>query len=111
ADYWEESLKEVRIDDDVRDYLLALIRYENVPRWIGRLLAKRSEFLTTGFLPPLFREQLGLPWDEQREARFQRYLTRLARLLRVLPRPIRVFPFNWLLHDLRRRDRKGIPLV
>ena len=111
AEYWEQSLAEVHVDDAVRRYLLALIRYENAPRWVGRLLARRSEFLTTGFLPPLFREQLGLTWDADREARFQRYLRRLARIDRLLPRPLRLFPFNWLLHDMRRRHRKGIPLV
>jgi uncharacterized protein (DUF2236 family) len=111
AAYWEESLKQVHVDGAVRDYLLALIRYANAPRWVGRLFAKRNEFLTTGFLPPLFREQLGLTWDDEREARFQRYLRRLARIERLLPRPVRLFPFNWLLHDMRRRHRKGIPLV
>ena len=111
ADYWEESLKEVHVDDAVRNYLLSLIRYQNAPRWVARLLAKRNEFVTTGFLPPLFREQLGLTWDDGREARFERYLRRLATVDRALPRPVRLFPFNWLLHDMRRRHRKGIPLV
>jgi uncharacterized protein (DUF2236 family) len=111
AAYWEESLQQVHVDDAVREYLLALIRYENAPRWVGRLLAERNELLTAGFLPPVFREQLGLTWDDEQEQRFSRYLRRLAAVDRVLPRPLRLFPFNWLLHDMRRRHRKGIPLV
>jgi uncharacterized protein (DUF2236 family) len=111
AAYWEQSLQEVHVDEAVRDYLLALIRYENAPRWAARLFAQRNEFLTTGFLPPLFRERLGLSWADEQEARFQRSITRLARVERLLPRPLRLFPFNWLLHDMRRRHRKGIPLV
>ncbi len=111
ADYWEESLKEVHIDDAVRDYLLALIRYENAPKWVGRLLAEHNEFRTAGFLPPMFREQLGLEWDDAKQAKFEKHCRRLARIERSLPEPLRLFPFNWLLWDMRRRHRKGIPLV
>ncbi|MCU1599902.1 MAG: hypothetical protein JWO22_611 [Frankiales bacterium] len=110
-DYWEESLSRVHVDDSVREYLLSLIRYENAPPWVGRLLARKTELMTAGFLPPLFRDQLGLEWDDAREVEFGKRLARIGWLDRHLPEPLRLFPFNWLLWDMRRRHRKGIPLV
>ena len=108
--YWEESLAEVRIDPPVRDFLLRLTLLENLPRPL-RLLAPRSLFLTTGFLPPAFREAMELTWDETQQARFDRTMRRVGRIDRALPTSLRIFPFNALLADLRRRLRQGRPLV
>jgi uncharacterized protein (DUF2236 family) len=111
AAYWEQSLAEVSVDEPVRQFLLGLMRYENVPRPLQRALARRNEFLTTGFLPPEFRTALGLTWSAEQEAKFDRTVRRLGRIDRSLPDMVRLFPFNALLWDMRRRHRKGIPLV
>jgi uncharacterized protein (DUF2236 family) len=111
ARYWEEGLKEVKIDPPVRDFLLSLMRYEHAHPLVRRLSAERSAFWTTGFLPPMFREALGLEWDDARQREFDRRVRRIGAIDRRLPRPVRLFPFNALLWDMRRRHRKGIPLV
>jgi len=108
--YWKDGLSRVRIDPPVRDYLLRLTRGDNLP-WPLRRLGERNVFVTTGFLPPELREAMGLEWDEARQARFDRMLRRAGRLERALPTALRIVPFNVLLADLRRRIRRGLPLV
>ncbi len=110
ARYWEDSLAEVEIDPDVAEYLMQLTTLQNFPAPF-RLLAPFLVFVTTGFLPPLFREAMGLSWTRRQERRFDRMLRALGRLERVLPRALRVFPFNLWLADLRLRRRLGRPLV
>ena len=110
AEYWEEGLKEVHIDPDVRDFLLRLTTLQNFPRRMRRL-APFNVFVTTGFLPQEFRDQMGLPWNEEMQARFDRLMRRLGRIERALPTQARIFPFNVLLADRRRRLRTGKALV
>ena len=110
AEYWEEGLKEVHIDPDVRDFLLRLTTLQNFPRRMRRL-APFNVFVTTGFLPQEFREQMGLPWNDEMQARFDKLMRRLGRIERALPTQARIFPFNVLLMDMRRRLRTGKALV
>jgi uncharacterized protein (DUF2236 family) len=111
ARYWQESLAEVSIDDAVRDYLMGLVRFRNGAKWMERKLGDWHVFVTTGFLPPEFREAMHLDWDDARQERFDKMMRRLGRIDRRLPQPIRNMPFNVLLRDMRRRQRRGRPLV
>lgn len=111
ADYWRRGLAAARLDEPVRRYLLALVRLENLPAWLGRPLAGFSTFVTTGFLPPELRAALGLRWDPTRQRRLERLLQLLGRVDRRLPTALRILPFNVLLADMRRRRRRGRPLV
>lgn len=110
AAYWKEGLTRVRIDPPVRDYLLRLTRGDNLAGPLRRL-GERNVFITTGFLPPELRDAMGLAWDAEQQARFDRLLRRAGRIERALPTALRIFPFNVLLADLRRRIRRGRPLV
>ncbi|MCU4185375.1 oxygenase MpaB family protein [Acidiferrimicrobium sp. IK] len=109
--YWEKSLGEVRIDDTIRDYLLSLTRLENLPWVAQKLFAENNMFWTRGFLPPVFREKMGLSWSDAEQQRFDRRLRRLGWVEDHLPMAMRLFPFNLLLWDMRRRRRAGRPLV
>lgn len=108
--YWEDSLAEVDIDPAVASYLLSLTRLRNFPRPF-HLLAPFVLFVTTGFLPPPFREAMGLPWTPRQQRRFDRLLRILGTVERRLPRVLRNFPFNLWLADMRLRRRFGRPLV
>ena len=110
-EYWQQSLSEVSIDDAVRDYLTALMRYGNAPDWMQRRPADFNTFVTTGFLPPDFRKHMHLDWDGEQQRRFDRLMRRVGAVERRLPVPVLNFPFNALLLDVRRRMRKGIALV
>lgn len=108
--YWAASLAEVDIDDAVRGYLMALTDLRGMPR-VMRPAGRFNVFVTTGFLPQEFREAMRLPWNGADQRRFDRMLRRVATVQSRLPAQARVFPFNLLLVDVRRRIRRGTPLV
>lgn len=103
--YWEAALAEIRIDPPVRAYLHELIRMGYLPRPLSTALAPVNRFLTTGFLPAPFREQMQLPWTERDQRQFEAVMRLIAAVNRLLPAPARRFPFNACLLDLRARMR------
>jgi uncharacterized protein (DUF2236 family) len=113
--YWQESLAKVHIDDAVRDYLWPIaagrMRGVKLPAAVQRRLDEANLLITTGFLPQRFRDEMQLPWDADRQRRFDRLMAVVARVNRLLPRFVRQFPFNVLLKDLDWRVRTGRPLV
>jgi uncharacterized protein (DUF2236 family) len=111
AAYWKEGVAKAHIDEPVREYLDSLVRLANLPKPIQRLSAKQNMFWTKGFLPPEFREMMHYTWSEAEQAEFDRKLRRFARIEPWLPKSVKLFPFNVLLRDMRRRQRKGTPLV
>jgi uncharacterized protein (DUF2236 family) len=54
---------------------------------------------------------MRLPWDPARQRRFDRLMTMLRVVNKLMPRFVRQFPFNVLLNDLDWRIRTGRPLV
>ncbi len=111
AAYWERSLREVRIDDTIRGYLTDVTMLRFLPAPVPALLGGLNRFVTTGFLPARFREEMRLPWDPRRQRRFDRLMRVLGGVVGVLPGPLRRFPYNACLWDLRLRVRLGRPLV
>ncbi|MCX8560276.1 oxygenase MpaB family protein [Mycolicibacterium mucogenicum] len=113
--YWQESLDQVHIDDTVREYLypIAAVRMKGLqlPGPLQRWFESFSLLLTTGFLPQRFRDEMRLPWDAKRQKRFNSVMKLVKAVNRVLPGPLRRFPFNWMLMDLNWRIRTGRPLV
>ncbi|CAN5447108.1 oxygenase MpaB family protein [soil metagenome] len=113
--YWQESLDQVHIDDAVRDYLYPIaagrIRGARLPRRLQESSENLNLLITSGFLPQRFRDEMHLPWDPQRQRRFDQLMTLLRTANGILPRHIRQFPFNVLLKDVDRRIRTGRPLV
>jgi uncharacterized protein (DUF2236 family) len=110
AEYWESSLAEVHIDPPVREYLMKLIRMENMPKLLGGF-SDFNVFVTTGFLPPRFRDEMKLAWSDADQARFDRLMRRCGRIERLIPWFVRGLPFYLLLFDMRMRRRLGIRLV
>lgn len=114
-DYWQRSLDEVHIDDTLRDYLYPIaanrIRGVRLPGPIQRRLEAFALLITTGFLPQRFRDEMRLPWDDERQRAFDRVIAVLRTVNHALPSVVRQFPFNVLLKDLDRRVRTGRPLI
>ena len=100
-EYWAAALAELRIDPPVRDYLDRLIMLDYLPRLFGTALGPLNRFLTTGFLPPPFREQMQLPWTERDQRQFDLLIQMVASVNRLLPAPVSRFPFNASLQELR----------
>lgn len=109
-EYWQRGLRRVRIDPPVRDHLLYVLRAQMVP-WPLRLLGGLVGWLNTGFLPPGFRDALGLEWSERDERRFSRLMRFLGRALELAPGPVRHCPINLMVLDIRIRRRLGMKLA
>jgi uncharacterized protein (DUF2236 family) len=114
-EYWQESLEKVHIDDAVREYLWPIaagrVGKATLPYPIQRRIDAVNLFITTGFLPQRFRDEMRLPWDADKQRRFNRVMGIMGRINNFLPRFMRRFPFNWMLRDLDWRMRTGRPLV
>jgi len=100
-EYWACAMAELRIDPPVRDYLDRLMMLDYLPRPFGTALGPVNRFLTTGFLPPPFREQMQLHWTERDQRQFDFLIRVVASVNRLLPAPVSRFPFNACLQDLR----------
>jgi uncharacterized protein (DUF2236 family) len=113
--YWRNALDEVHIDDAIRDYLYPIaagrVRGVQLPTAIQRASDNFNLLITTGFLPQRFRDEMRLPWDPDRQRRFDRLMGVIGKVNNTLPRFARQFPFNVLLRDLDRRIKTGRPLV
>ena len=105
--YWNGALREVHMDDVTRTYLRGLASLAFLPVPLARLLGPSHRFLTVGFLPSPFREELGLAWTSKQQLRFERLVARAAIVNRHLPKVIREFPWNIVEYDTRRRIASG----
>ncbi len=110
-EYWTAALAEVGVDDTVRRYLTDLVDLRFLPPVVAAPGRRFHRFVTTGFLPQRFRDEMRLPWTAADQRRFAALLAALGRVTRVLPAVVRRFPYNLCLWDLRRRLRTGRPLV
>ncbi|HEY3464013.1 MAG TPA: oxygenase MpaB family protein [Amycolatopsis sp.] len=110
-EYWAAGLAEVGIDDTVRRYLTDIVDLRFVHPVLAAPARRFHRFVTTGFLPQRFRDEMRLPWTEADQRRFDALLAAIGRVVKVLPPPLRRFPFNACLWDLRWRLRTGRPPV
>ncbi len=110
-EYWQQGLEQIHIDDTVREFLLALVgmRFAHTP--VRVLFGRFHRFMTIGFLPPRFRQEMRLPWAPRQQRRFERVVAVMRAIVQRQPRVVKEFPFNLYLRDVDRRIRKGIPLV
>ncbi|GAA3582437.1 oxygenase MpaB family protein [Amycolatopsis ultiminotia] len=110
-EYWAAGLSSVDIDDRLREYLTTLVELRFLSRPWSVLFGRLHRFVTAGFLPEQFREQLRLPWSAADQRRFDRLMRGIGRVVEHLPPSARRFPFGACLADLRHRRRNGQPLV
>lgn len=110
-EYWNEHAKNIEIDDATRRYLRDLTSFRYLPKPLGKTVGRFQEFVTKGLLPPEFRTAMGYAWSDAEQARFDRVMHRLGVISTRLPGGLRRFPFNFYLWDMRRRIRRGRPLV
>jgi uncharacterized protein (DUF2236 family) len=111
ARYWEDGVAKAAIDPALAEYLMSLTVLENFPKLLQVLFAPFVVFVTTGFLPPAYREAMSLPWNDRKQRRFDRWMRRIGWIDRRLPRVLRHFPFNLWLVENRLRRRFRLPLV
>ena len=112
--YWEHALDERLVAHRTAKYGVGYAtkgwprpsRVHPLLWWaVRRPVNAVSSFLTIGGLPPRAREILGLPWDDRRERRYQRF----ARVCRSLDPLYRCLPGKYRMHviALRAHRREG----
>lgn len=111
AAYFESTLAQTRIDPVVREYLYRIVDLTMFPRFMQVLFARPHRYFVSGILPKHVRSEMGLTWTERDDRRFNRLLRATGTVYARLPRPIRMFPMNAYLLDMRTRTRLGKPLV
>ncbi|MBF6174477.1 oxygenase MpaB family protein [Nocardia blacklockiae] len=109
--YWTANLARTTIDPPVREYFEDLIDLKMFPRPIQLAFGRFHRFVVAGLLPPHLREQLDLRWSERDDRRLARLLRSVGAVEARMPAPVKVFPVNAFLLDLRLRRRLGLPLV
>jgi uncharacterized protein (DUF2236 family) len=111
AEYWWRAMDDVEMDDVTRGYLRDLANVRFLHPWARRVLARSNRLLTVGFLSERFREELGEPWTADDQRRFERFLRTALRLDRRLPAWFRHSLLNVYEWDVKRRIRRGRPIV
>lgn len=111
AEYWDHSLANVAMDDVTRTYLRDVVSLAFLPRALRIAFGPSHEFLTAGFLPDVFRRELGLAWSDARQRRFELVVRVAGNIHRRLPRYAREFPLNLIWWDTRRRYRRQRPFT
>jgi uncharacterized protein (DUF2236 family) len=110
-DYWNASCERVQVGDEVRRYLSDLVGLKMVNPLLRLPFRGLLRFLTVGFLAPLFREALELPWSARKQRRFERLFLLVALVNRFMPLFVRQGGSFVLLADVRRRVKAEVALV
>ena len=111
-DYWSRTVRDrLTIDDFVRGYLNEFLLLRFLPRPLSMLLGPFHRWQTTGWLPPEFRDLMGLAWTDRDQVRFDRLNRWVRRANALLPRPLRRLVIVSYLYDFRLRRRFGMRLV
>lgn len=110
-EYWDTTVAGLEIDDTIRELLVSIAKFEFLPKPVSMLIGDFGLFLTTGYLPPEFRDKMNLTWTARQQRLFDAHNWLARTIVQRLPRPLRAFPFNAYLWDTRRRIKAGKPLT
>lgn len=110
-EYWNDGLKNVRIDEPVRRHLLSIAKLEFLPGPVTKLFGPMNLFFTAGFLPQEFRDAMLIPWAPADQRRFDRVMRAIGTVNKRLPLAVREAPYRLLLKDMRWRIRTGRALI
>ena len=109
--YWNATCQRLDMDDAVRDYLMRLVDLKMVNPILRILLGPLLRFLTIGFLPPVFRELLGVQWSPNEQRQFENLFLFVSFINRFIPRFIRTANYSVLMADVRHRIRRRKSLI
>jgi uncharacterized protein (DUF2236 family) len=109
--YWQAGIARIELDDLTRGFLQDLASLRYLPAPFPQLVGPLHRFLTLGFLPAPFRDQLGLPWTSRHQRAFDRTERAITAVDRLLPAWVRLLPVRRYERDVRGRIRDGRPIV
>lgn len=108
--YFNDNLNRIEMPADVREWLMQLVDLSFAGPAVSIPFGGFAKLMTSGFLHPRIREQMGLPWGKKQERNFKLMIRLLGAVNNRMPRAIRQLPSIALLWDFRRRMNNGLPL-
>ncbi|WP_405495815.1 oxygenase MpaB family protein [Nocardia sp. NBC_00511] len=109
--YWNDACRQVVADDLIRGYIDDLLHLRMITWWLRVVFGGLLRFLTVGYLPPYFREQLGVAWSAADQRRFEHLFLFVGFVNRFIPRFLRTAGTRSMMADVRRRLHKHRELV
>ncbi|GAB2666223.1 oxygenase MpaB family protein [Nocardia goodfellowii] len=110
-EYWLEACRQVVVDDDFRAYINDLLHLRMIAFPLRLIFANLLKFLTIGFLPQHFRDQMGVEWSETDQRRFEHLFLFVGFVNRFIPKFIRFAGTKSMMRDVQRRIRKQKALI
>ncbi|GAA3325642.1 oxygenase MpaB family protein [Paeniglutamicibacter sulfureus] len=102
AEYWAETLGQLRVDAPVRAVAHELLAAKQAPPWI-RAAMPLVRLMTIGLLPEPVRTMFGFSFGPRQQRRMDLVLCSARISTRILPRVFRHFPMHFYLRRLDRR--------
>lgn len=109
--YWAENLAKTAIDPRIRAYFEDLIDLRMLPWPLRSAFGGIHRFFVTGLLPQHLRDEMGMTWTPRQDRLLARIMRTVGTAEELLPTPVRIFPINMYLMDMRLRRRLGLRLV
>ncbi|MFI1911732.1 oxygenase MpaB family protein [Nocardia sp. NPDC020380] len=109
--YWAENLANTSIDPKIKAYFEDLIDLKMLPKPFQLAFGGIHRFFVIGLLPQHLRDEMGMTWSPRQDRLLARILRTVGAAEGVMPAPVRSFPLNAYLMDMRLRRRLGLRLV
>ncbi|CBL46646.1 Conserved hypothetical protein [gamma proteobacterium HdN1] len=109
--YWNGEIEKLKIDPVIRGFLTEIIELKFMPKPISLTLGPLYRFITSGFLPPQIRREMGISWSRAHQLAFDTLIKSVALINNPLPRVVRQLPVQVVWWDFQRRIKSGKPLV
>ncbi|MFT3715867.1 MAG: oxygenase MpaB family protein [Gordonia sp. (in: high G+C Gram-positive bacteria)] len=109
--YWNTACERVVIDDRTHAYLNDLVDLKMINPFIRLPFKHMLRFLTVGFLPPIYQEQLGLVWTDRQRRSFEALFRFVSTTNRFLPAWLRRGGANAAMVDFRWRRSHDKALI
>ncbi|MFD4459465.1 oxygenase MpaB family protein [Nocardia sp. NPDC058480] len=110
-EYWLGACEHVVCDDEFRAYIDDLLHLRMIHWSVRVTFGSLLQFLTAGFLPPHFRDQMAIEWTDSDQRRFEHLFLFVGFVNRFIPKFIRFAGTNAMIRDVRRRIRKQKALI
>ncbi|MEU1431727.1 oxygenase MpaB family protein [Nocardia sp. NPDC005746] len=110
-EYWVRACEQVAADEKIRAFIDDLLRLRMIHWNLRVIFGGLLRFLTVGYLPPYFREQLGVSWSAADQRRFEHLFVFVGFVNRFIPRFIRNAGTRSMMANVRRRLRVHKALI
>lgn len=110
-DYWNEACAQIDLDAEVGKMIDDLLHLRMIHWYLRVIFGGLLRFLTAGFLPPYFRQHMGVEWSDTDQRRFENLFLFVGFVNRFIPKFIRFAGTKTMMRDVQRRIRKQKALI